>query len=363
MPLSSSSPAVVASGSLPVTSNAFASPFMEPVTTTAAASAPSAVSTAPIINYESTMGIDMEARSASTPGTSFANASPPRTLVSGQPQTNSAAAAPQPAWPSMVTSVSTSSYLRPTPPPTLAAPDVSATPPPSSSKLVPGVSHTRSPTQYTVSNKMIPLNLDGSDHHNPNRSAEPQYMSRARSLSEQKQSLTRTASESSGDGDAPMLPASSNGTSNDPDLHKNKSVTSSSHQHLARRVRSATTLRHAEEDRVPLKALVANKQRQHQYRLQPMTMTSRPLHVDQRQKKLVDHRRSISADNVEKCQVMLQHELESPNVSPMINDPALAIAPLVLDGVPAMRDQMDIALADLQGWLLRLNDSLKQLQC
>jgi hypothetical protein len=59
---------------------------------------------------------------------------------------------------------------------------------------------------------------------------------------------------------------------------------------LARRVRSATTLRPSEEDRVPLKALINNKQQQkqqHQSQLQQ---------VDKK-KQNESHRRSISADN------------------------------------------------------------------
>lgn len=59
---------------------------------------------------------------------------------------------------------------------------------------------------------------------------------------------------------------------------------------LARRVRSATTLRRSDEDTVPLKALVATKQQQ--YQLQKR-QNSAPLEKS----KDSPHRRSISADN------------------------------------------------------------------
>ncbi|KAI9496166.1 hypothetical protein BDB00DRAFT_166405 [Zychaea mexicana] len=74
---------------------------------------------------------------------------------------------------------------------------------------------------------------------------------------------------------------------------------------LARRVRSATTLRQSEEDSVPLKALVANKQHQLYHASRKNSSNGDVDKVEQtneyiKGKQLHDHRRSISADSTPK---------------------------------------------------------------
>ncbi|KAI8143665.1 hypothetical protein BJV82DRAFT_100266 [Fennellomyces sp. T-0311] len=71
---------------------------------------------------------------------------------------------------------------------------------------------------------------------------------------------------------------------------------------LARRVRSATTLRQSEEDTVPLKALVANKQQQlYQASIHAnSTGVTEKSSQEIKDKQPHDHRRSISADSTPK---------------------------------------------------------------
>lgn len=61
---------------------------------------------------------------------------------------------------------------------------------------------------------------------------------------------------------------------------------------LARRVRSATTLRPSEDDNSPLKTLMANKQFQ-----QKQQQQQKPIQTETKSKTTDSHRRSISADN------------------------------------------------------------------
>ncbi|ORX58095.1 hypothetical protein DM01DRAFT_1218734 [Hesseltinella vesiculosa] len=331
----------------------------------------------PVIDYETTLSstsMTPPSNSSATPSSGNTIAAPSHQLPPSSGSPSPAAAAPVPLRPTTpLSTLSSSSYERATPPPSSLSPgEVLAIPPPMANKLVPG-SHGRSPTQYAVSNRMIPLALDADtkdedDHSLPtsNRSSpghpscpEAQNMSRARSMSEQS---SRFLAEhpppppptSLDDQRLLVLPTS--------DPHRHKSV-ASSHQPLARRVRSATTLRQSEEDRVPLKTLVANKQRHHHqqqlHRLQPLT-PSKPSLNQHRQKRLVEHRRSISADNVEQAQIMLQQKIDATRREVSSTGPS--VPPPLLDGSLALQEQLEAAVSDLSLWLGRLNNSLKHFQ-
>ncbi|KAF7721702.1 hypothetical protein EC973_004291 [Apophysomyces ossiformis] len=108
-----------------------------------------------------------------------------------------------------------------------------------------------------------------------------------------------------------------------------KQKANSSFSPLARRVRSATSLRHTEEDKVPLKALVANKQHQ---LYQASVQANRPelrkrSESNSAHKQAHDsHRRSISADNEELCRGMMSTSV-----------PPLTMLPCKTDSLPSKK--------------------------
>ncbi|CAO3586672.1 unnamed protein product [Absidia cylindrospora] len=304
-----------------------------------------------------------------------------------------------------------STYLRPS----LSLDEQAAATPPSSSKLIPGISHSRSPTQFAVSNKLIPLTRPSSPDDDVT-SASSQSMSRTRSYSDQRQNHVlsqdpTTLSITSPNGHhqelrppIPSLASSIPAISAQIGRHNStasSSSSSSSSNHLARRVRSATTLRRSEEDTVPLKALVTNKQQlYHQQQSQQQKVSkqlnpSSPTHITSDNKKHADHRRSISADNVAKCKDVMQQKglteqldnhlsqkygnkqalnengkytATSPQgplkLSPTQQEiPSTTIKPLDLDGVnttSTICDELYMAFSDLNGWLDRLDMAVNQ---
>lgn len=146
----------------------------------------------------------------------------------------------------------------------------SAEPWSSSNPLVPGISN----RQFT-GEKLSPQSRS---------LKEGQPMMRARSQSDQRQ---------------PVPLRNRQGSS--PDTKNDESSLKPSHAGLplARRVRSATTLRPTEEDSVPLKALIANKQQQlyqSSANVQSASSSSSPSNTNKHH----DHRRSISADSTPK---------------------------------------------------------------
>ncbi|KAI7848192.1 hypothetical protein BDC45DRAFT_523987 [Circinella umbellata] len=186
---------------------------------------------------------------------------------------------------------------------------------------------------------------------------------------------------------------------------------------LARRVRSATTLRQSEEDRVPLKALVANKQQQlyQASRYNNMNHSSDGIDNNNNQAKTkskitkytTDHRRSISADSTPNNNVINNNTTTSNNnpegkrnihVPPLTslssakipdwhtsrhshtthlsnNEKATSsiddeengyrmIAPLQLDGIKSdqgLQHTLNQALEDLDYWLGQVDISLSSL--
>ncbi|KAI8393384.1 uncharacterized protein BYT42DRAFT_609180 [Radiomyces spectabilis] len=171
----------------------------------------------------------------------------------------------------------------------------------SSGKLVPGA-HIRShaPLGSPSTAKLSPSNRSASS----DTGLEGRPMSRARSHSDQRMVLDQNRSGSSHahavHGHHPSFAeAIPNATSN----LKGHVNTSSP---LARRVRSAISLRHSEEDSMPLKTLVANKQQQiyqaSKHAQQPVKMSKQSsMTPDGKQtpQTYESHRRSISADHVD----------------------------------------------------------------
>ncbi|KAI8078824.1 uncharacterized protein BX664DRAFT_39476 [Halteromyces radiatus] len=300
----------------------------------------SPINLTPVTGYASPISASstINASSSPVPIINYATASLLSTATSGQDQLQTVKQVPvrptvhsaddsstcSPSERPQVTPLA-SSYLRPSP--NLEG-EVSTTPP-GSSKLTPGVNHARSPTQFAVSNKLTPLTRPSSPDNPPSLA---QSMSRTRSYSDQRQlqhcypdqtvvSLTspngqhhqdlRSSPPSVASPAVPLVPAH---------LRRQNSTaattSSAAAGHLARRVRSATTLRRSEEDSVPLKALVTNKQYQQQLQMQQQQqqqqqkLTKQHLSVSvpsdnnlTGNRKHAEHRRSISADNVSKCKV------------------------------------------------------------
>ncbi|SAL99244.1 hypothetical protein [Absidia glauca] len=206
-----------------------------------------------------------------------------------------------------------STYLRPS-----LSLEGQASTPPGSSKLTPGINHSRSPTQFAISNKLIPLTRPSSPDNPVSTASSGQSMSRTRSYSDQRQAHYTTPQQSTTTLSVPnghnqeLRPLPPTMVSSSPaipsHMGRNNPTASSSSNHLARRVRSATTLRRSEEDSVPLKALVTNKQynqqQQQQKGFKQHQLASSLILSKQASsggKKNADHRRSISADNVGKC--------------------------------------------------------------
>ncbi|CAO3608951.1 unnamed protein product [Cunninghamella echinulata] len=291
-----------------------------------------------------------------------------------------------------------SSYLRPNP--SLDAETVTA--PTGSNKLVPGINNNRLPTTYSSSNKLIPLSRSVSpDDSSSSITSSSQSMSRTRSYSDQRQHHYQHQQQQQDN--LLSVPTSLTVTNqNNPTTMKDPAPFAPSQNqvynntaHLARRVRSATTLRRSEEDSVPLKALVANKQYQQQQKLtlqqnqhhQIVSIPKLEKSITEN-KKYADHRRSISADNVSKCKVALQQaidmNLNSTNLdqhhqqfnlpsqskdrlnnSEKQNNTSLYIRPLVLDGLntsKALHHELHIALDEFVGWVDRMHESLNKLR-
>ncbi|KAL7324415.1 kinase that interacts with cdc31p, variant 4 [Mucor circinelloides] len=237
----------------------------------------------------------------------------------------------------------------------------------SSGRLVPGAPPPRNLMNSPVS-KLMPLSRSGSSE-----GGKP--MIRARSHSEQRpmheQERERSPSFDIGQ-PVPMAPNLKNAMSN---------VSSP----LARRVRSATTLRLSpDQDSVNLKASINNKQQQQQQPVKQIQVTpSSPVVSTTVDKPLSSdsHRRSISADNASSNKKILQDMIKDPPATMQRNIPPLtsisseaeifkqkdqeaaipAIQPLALDGLHSQQQFYDAiwnTLGDLNGWLEAMEISL-----
>ncbi|KAI9310446.1 hypothetical protein BX666DRAFT_1171820 [Dichotomocladium elegans] len=163
---------------------------------------------------------------------------------------------------------------------------------------------------------------------------------------------------------------------------------------LARRVRSATTLRQTEEDSVPLKALIANKQHQlYQQASADGSLTSNAEDRRNLTESHHDHRRSNSADSMLKgtSNVKRSNHIHVPplsgvvsakdperrlhderQVTPLANSPGSATAgtantiqPLKLDGLKTPKElhpALNQALGELSQWLDRLDGIFSSLE-
>ncbi|CAO3624315.1 unnamed protein product [Cunninghamella blakesleeana] len=276
------------------------------------------------------------------------------------------------------------------------------TTPVGSNKLVPGANNNRLPVTYSGSNKLIPLSRSVSPDDSSSSNTSSQSMSRTVSHSDQRSQQQQDNLLS-----VPSMPTPLNNQNNNiinkqdqssSFLSQNKLSDSISTAHLARRVRSATTLRKSEEDSVPLKALVANKQYHHHQQQQQQQQQQQKLSLQQKtphhlqksiteNKKYSDHRRSISADNVSKCKVALQQVIDMNlkptnidqhqqpkdriNASVVVsemqskqNSSPLYIRPLVLDGLntsKSLHHELHIALDEFVGWVDRVKDGVLKL--
>lgn len=143
-----------------------------------------------------------------------------------------------------------------------------------SGRLVPGAPRN---IMHSPVSKLTPMTRGGSSE-----GGKP--MLRARSHSEQPPMQDQYQRNYFGSSDHDFSP---------PAVPNLKNAMSNISSPLARRVRSATTLRPSEEDSVPLKTLVVNKQIQHQQQQQLQKASEN----DAKIKSTDSHRRSISADN------------------------------------------------------------------
>ncbi|KAI7875689.1 hypothetical protein K492DRAFT_28529 [Lichtheimia hyalospora FSU 10163] len=199
---------------------------------------------------------------------------------------SSAILAPQPVHPissSPKTTTPHDTYL-------LDTKDITTHEPPDTNLLTSRKAGTTSAEPWSSSNPLVPgisnRQFQGeklSPHHRSFKDGQP--MMRARSQSDQRQ---------------PIPLRNRQGSSPDPKVEESSLKPTPAGLPLARRVRSATTLRPTEEDSVPLKALIANKQHQlYQTSANQHSASSTP--DASKANKHHDHRRSISADSTPKA--------------------------------------------------------------
>ncbi|CEP11169.1 hypothetical protein [Parasitella parasitica] len=238
----------------------------------------------------------------------------------------------------------------------------------SNGRLVPGAPPPRNLMNSPVS-KLVPLSRSGSTDGG-------QPMLRAKSHSEQNYMHEQGTSSFDTQQPVPLVPNLKNAMAN---------VSSP----LARRVRSATTLRPSADQENVKKTLLSNKQQQHlqqQIQVTPSSPVLTRAETRNPGQSTDSHRRSISADNASSNKKLLQEMLRGvppvqrkiPPLTAISSEAEIfrqnmereqkeqetvipAIQPLALDGLHSQQQFYDAiwgTLGDLNGWLETLEISL-----